>query len=72
MSDRKLFDGHSFDPETIDVMSQALAGAFAALGITDKPDDAKVTLAKRIIDLARGGERDPERLKDAALKAFRQ
>jgi hypothetical protein len=72
MPDRKLFDGLSFDPGTIACMSEALAGAFAALGIADAPDDRKILLAKKIIELARTGERDPERLKTIALKAFRQ
>jgi hypothetical protein len=72
MPDRKLFDGLSFDPETIACMSEALAGAFAALGIADALDDRKVLLAKKIIELARTGERDPGRLKTIALKAFRQ
>jgi hypothetical protein len=72
MSDRKLFGGTSFDPETIDIMGQALAGAFTALGITDKPDNLKILLAKVIIDLARAGERNPERLKATALKSMRQ
>jgi hypothetical protein len=72
MSDRKGFDGLSFDPETITCMSEALAGVFTALGIADLPDDRKVPLAKKIIELARSGERDPERLRITALKAFRQ
>jgi hypothetical protein len=35
-------------------------------GVLDPPREA---IAKAIIDLARGGERDPERLCDTALKA---
>jgi hypothetical protein len=50
-------------------MSLAFETAIQALrnwGVLDPPRQA---IAKAIIDLAKGGERDPERLCDAALKA---
>jgi hypothetical protein len=42
----------------------------ARLGLTDKTDDLTIMVANRIIDLAKSGERDPERLKAAVLKSF--
>ncbi len=63
---------HSFDAETIESMSKALAEVLTALGIKNKDDDLTVVVAKKIIELAAAGERDPERLKAVTLKALRQ
>jgi len=70
---RAFLDGHStFDPEAIDNMSAALAGALTALGLVGKSDDLTIVVAKKIIELAKAGERNPERLKAAVLKSLRQ
>ena len=61
----------SFDAETVESMSKALAGVLGALGLKDKNDDRIVLVAKKIIELASAGEHDAERLKVATLKAFR-
>ena len=57
-----------FDAETTRLMGLAFETSIEALrnwGVLDPPREA---IAKAIIDLAKGGERDPERLCDAALK----
>lgn len=54
-----------FDPPTIDIMRQILDEAWASL--PDQRAVDKSTMAKRILECARSGERDPERLKAAAL-----
>jgi hypothetical protein len=69
---RPFIDGQSFEPETIKSMSEALAGALAALGLKDKNDDLTIVVAKKIIELARNGEHDPEQLRSAVLKSLRQ
>jgi len=70
---RVFLDGQSnFDAETIHDMSTALAGALTALGLVGKSDDLTVIVAKKIIELAKAGEHDPERLKAAVLKSLRQ
>jgi hypothetical protein len=70
---REFLDEHAaFDPETLQNMSKALAGVLAALGLTDKADDLVILVAKKIIELAKAGEHDSERLEAATLKAFRQ
>ena len=65
---RPHLDGQRFDAETTRLMGLAFETAIQALrnrGVHDPPREA---IAKAIIDLAKGGERDPERLCDAALK----
>jgi hypothetical protein len=67
MSIHPLFGANGFLPEDITIMSAALDGAMDALGLTDRDDLRVETLASRILALAQGGERDPDRLRDLAL-----
>jgi hypothetical protein len=71
MSARRLVAESEFDPETIRSMSDALAGALTALGLRDTSDGFTELVARKTIALARHGERDPARLKDAVLRSFR-
>jgi hypothetical protein len=68
---RPHLDGQKFDPETIRVMGLAFEMALVALRLTDRGDLANEVLAHKIVDLAKAGERDPERLCEGVLKEFR-
>jgi hypothetical protein len=68
---RKFLADGFFEPEVIKSMGTAFAGALASLGLTNKSDDLTVLVAKKIIELAKAGEHDPERLKAAVLRTFR-
>jgi urease gamma subunit len=68
---RQFLDDEVFDPETLQEMSAALAGACRALGLKLKDDPAVRLLATRIIERARDGEHNPERMRAAALKDLR-
>ena len=62
-------DGQRFDAETTRLMGIAFETAIQALhnrGVLDPPREV---IAGAIIDMAKRGERDPDRLCDAALKA---
>jgi hypothetical protein len=59
---------HSFGPEDIAGMSAALEAALGKLGLVDRSDPAAMAVAKLIIELAKQGERDPERLCASALQ----
>ena len=63
-----LADDHSFGPEDIARMSAAFEAALGNLGLVHRSDPATVAVAKLIIELAKAGEREPERLCDSALK----
>jgi hypothetical protein len=56
-----------FDPETKRVMGVAFELAHIALGLSDRGDRANEMLAKRIIELAKAGERNPDILCEQAL-----
>ena len=64
---RPFLEGEAFDPELIEVMSQALADACTTLGLKDQQDAAVHLLAVRIIERARAGVTDRALLKAAAL-----
>ena len=57
-----------FGPEDIAGLTTAFEAALAKLGVVDRSDPTTLTLAKLIIELAKAGEREPERLCDSALK----
>ena len=69
---RAYLKGHRFDAETTRLMGIAFEMALVALqhteGIVNPTRDA---VAKKIIELAKAGERDPNRLCDAALQVLR-
>jgi hypothetical protein len=56
------------DPETIMVLKEVLDDAWARLRPEQQANTLKTTLAERIFRSAAQGERDRERLLDAALE----
>ena len=65
-----LKNDHSFGPEDIASLTAAFEAALASLGLTDRKDPLTTAVAKAIIKLAKDGERDPERLRDGALRSL--
>jgi hypothetical protein len=62
-------DGTGFDPETIRLMGVAFEMALASRGPTlAHANPFREALARKIIELAKAGERDPERLCEGALR----
>jgi hypothetical protein len=57
-----------FGPEAITEMTEALEAAFEELQDTCEPDVMREIMARRIIAAARLGERNPVRLREAALR----
>ena len=62
-------DDFDVDPETKRVLEVALEMTRAALGLAD--DFANRIIAKRIVELARAGERHPDLLCEGALTMLR-
>jgi hypothetical protein len=58
---------YALDPEVIAIVSSAFHTVFAELGLSDGDDVLAIRVARRIIELAAQGERDPERLKAVVL-----
>ena len=63
-----LKDDHSFGPEDIAKMSAAFESALRKLRLADRSDLGATAVAKLIIEFAKAGERDPERLCALALQ----
>jgi hypothetical protein len=58
----------AFGPDEIAIMVAAFEDALRELGLVDREDPATLMVAKRIFELAKQGERDPARLREAAVK----
>jgi hypothetical protein len=66
-----LFRHSAFEPDMIDAMEAALEAALRDLGVTDRADPLAETVAKKIIEFAQRGERDPERLRERAVGSIK-
>jgi hypothetical protein len=63
-----LKDDHSFGSEDIANLTAAFEAALTKIGLTDRKDPLTTTVAKAIIQVAKNGERDPQKLCERALK----
>jgi hypothetical protein len=68
----QFLDSSKFDPETKRVMGLAFEMARAALQLGDQANLINERIAKRIIELAKTGELNPDLLCEAVLSEFRQ
>ena len=62
--------GLAFDPEAVARLEIAYHAVLHQLGLVDREGEATLSVAKRIVDLAAEGERDPKRLTAATVKTF--
>ena len=62
--------GAVFDDHTTKIMGEAFDAACKDLHDTGQPSIVYEVVATRIIEAAKSGERDPEKLRDWALTAF--
>jgi hypothetical protein len=60
----------SFDPEALFGVVAAYDAILRKLGLSEGDDPGTRMVAKRVIEFASQGERDPERLKIATLEAL--
>ena len=67
---RRFIGDVSFNPETVHAMTMAFDDALKELCLADRNDPLAEMLAKKIIEIAGLGERDPKRLRELALKAI--
>ena len=67
---RAFIGDASFDPEALIVLNEAFGAALAELR-TDRTDPLAAIVARKIIESARLGERDPKRLSEMALQNIR-
>ena len=66
----RLLQRSAFDPEAFTGMTAAYEAALAALDLPDKTGPVAEIVAKRIIEVAQTGERDPARICELAIKGI--
>ena len=67
---RQLLDSNAFNPEEVTMLCDVFEDTLRALQLVDRSDPVTSLIAKKIIELARRGERDPSRLRQAAVQVF--
>jgi hypothetical protein len=68
MTIHPLLNSPAFDPETIEVMVAALEDALRELRLTNRADPATEAVARKVIELAQRGARDPVRLREQVVR----
>jgi len=63
----RLLQNCAFGPDDIGRMTTAYEDALRVLGLTDRTDPITEIIAKKIIDVAQTGERDPLRIRVRAI-----
>ena len=67
---RLLTNETAFTPEDITAIEGVFEAALRELGLVDRSDPLAEMVAKRLIELAKRGDRDPDRLLRAVLALF--
>ena len=67
---RQLLDSNAFNPEEVTMLRDVFEDTLCVLHLVDRSDPVTSLIAKKIIELARRGERDPARLYDGVMKEF--
>lgn len=64
--------GGVFQPQQIKAMTTAFEAVCRTLQLVDRDDPLTEIVARRVIDVARTGERDPDRLRELVLMNLNQ
>jgi hypothetical protein len=70
MSIAHLLNSQAFSPEDIIVISSVFEDTLRTLGLADRADPATDIVAKKVLELARQGERDPVQLRERVVRAL--
>ena len=62
----------SFEPEEVAMLGSVFEEVLQTLGLVDRQDLATEMVAKKLIELAKAGVRDPDRLKALTVQAITQ
>jgi len=66
----RLYKNKPFEPEAITMMTRAYADVCQQLGLREDDQSEAHAVAKKVIEFAQRGERDPGRLRDHVLQAL--
>ena len=63
---RHFLNGEKFDPETVRILGVPFEQVCVTLRIENRDDDIRQAIANKIVELAKTGERSPDRLCERA------
>lgn len=67
----RLFKNKPFEPDAITAMTSAYTDVCRTLGVNERDHREANAVAKKVIEFAQRGERDPVRLRESVLQALR-
>jgi hypothetical protein len=70
MAISRLTENQAFEPAAIAAITTAYEDVLRSLGLADRTDSLTEIVAKRVVQLAQCGERNPARLRDLALESL--
>ena len=70
MTVHRLFSNKPFEPDAIGFMTEAYSDICRRLGIGDRDQQEASAVAKKVIEFAQRGERNPVRLREHVIKAL--
>jgi hypothetical protein len=65
----RLIRREVFEPEDVRLLASVYEDVVKTLGLDDEKDALKQVVARKLIELAQAGERDPECLKELTIEA---
>ena len=65
----RLLQNQAFGPEVINAMTTAFEDILRLLRLTDRTDPLATLIARRIIEVAQAGERNPDRIQHRVLQS---
>ena len=68
----RLLRRQVFEPEDICLLAIVFEDVLKTLGLLDRKDPRTELIARKLVDLAQAGERDPECLKDLTLEVIQK
>src|SRR3954451_14943787 len=68
----RLLQRHVFEPDDVRMPGLVYEDVLKALGLVDRNDPATELIAKRLIEVAKAGERDPQCLKDLTIEVLQK
>jgi hypothetical protein len=66
----RLIESGSYNPDEIKAMTAAYETALVEIGLVDRDDPLTELIASSILTVTATGERDPEKIKERALRAL--
>ena len=60
----------SFEPEEVALLGRVFEDVLQTLGLVDREDPLTIMVAKSLVEYAKAGVRDPDRLKALTIQAF--